>query len=115
MEYHQNGLHHGDILLCLQCSLTDKTLEAGKVYVLISDGKIITRRWKAMNGDKLIWTSDDPNYEQLELSSDAIQELWEVKGVYSTYLNPPKMLEEKVMILERKMEEFSKRLGNLKK
>ena len=115
MEYHQNGLHHGDILLCLQCSLTAKKLEEGKVYVLIADGKIIARRWKEKEGDKLIWISDDPNYEKLELSPDAIQELWEVKGVYSTYLNPPKMLEEKVMILERQMEEFEKQLRNLKK
>lgn len=113
MEYHQNGLHHGDILLCLKSNLPEVDPELEKVYVLVAEGKIITRRLKEIKKDSLICVSDDPNYEELHLPLDAILELWEVKGVYSTYLNPPKMLEEKVMILEKQMSEMQKQLHQM--
>ena len=49
MEYHQNGLHHGDILLCLQIDHAKKKPEKGKVYVLVADGRIVARRIKDLS------------------------------------------------------------------
>ncbi len=112
MEYHQNGLHHGDILLCLQHPL-DKQPDVGKVYVLITHGNVVTRRYAGQETGMLKWVSDDPNYEPMLLATEHIAELWEVKGVYSTYLNPPKMLEEKVMVLEKQMVEMQQQLHRL--
>jgi transcriptional regulator with XRE-family HTH domain len=112
MEYHQNGLHHGDILLCLQVDLATKPPEKSNVYVIVADGRIITRRLKNLDSAHMHFASDDPNYSDLEISTESILQLWEVKGAYSTYLNPPKMLDEKVMLLERQMEEVLKQLNN---
>ena len=58
--------------------------------------------------------SDDPNYPDLDFSIDEILQIWEVKGAYSTYLNAPKMLDEKVMLLERQMEEVFNKLKGAK-
>jgi transcriptional regulator with XRE-family HTH domain len=115
MEYHQNGLHHGDILLCLQVDLKSKKPEKGKVYLLVVGGRIVTRRLKDVDDNKLYLMSDDPNYHDLEFSLEEIMQIWEVKGAYSTYLNPPKMLDEKVMLLETQMEEVLKKMKGMKK
>lgn len=53
--------------------------------------------------DTLELKSDDPNYDLLSVSRVEIKEIWEVVGVYSTYLNPPKMLEERVMLIESQL------------
>lgn len=110
MEYHQNGLHHGDILLCQLTNLKSKTLDTGKVYTFVLGSTVLTRRLSTTNEKELVLSTDDPNYENLTVSKKSILELWEVKGVYSTYLNPPKMIEERVMLLEKKLEELVKKL-----
>ncbi|MFY0651946.1 MAG: LexA family transcriptional regulator [Cyclobacteriaceae bacterium] len=115
MEYHQNGLHHGDILLCRLSGIKDKKLENGKVYVLVGDGQIIVRRLKSLAKSQMTFSSDDPNYDELEIPHESIVEMWEVRGAYSTYLNPPKMIEEKVMLLEMQMADFQKQLKGLSK
>ena len=109
MEYNQQGMHHGDIMLCLQCDINSNALEVNKVYVLVLGKEIITRRLKSFDKKQFTFESDDPNYEAIQIEASAINELWEVKGNYSTYINPPKMLEEKVMLLEKRMKEMESR------
>ena len=102
MEYHQNGLHHGDILLCKRVK-KESTLQLHKIYTLVLSDKIITRRLKQSVKNELILISDDPNYETITIIRKDVIELWEVKGVYSTYLNAPKMIEERIMLLENRL------------
>ena len=108
MEYNQNGLHHGDILLCVQERGKPK---AGNVFVIIQKNEIVSRRLKAYKNKELTFISDDPNYPDLVMDSSDILELWYVKGVYSTYLNPPKMIENRVMLLEKRLEELEKKIN----
>ena len=103
MEYHQNGLHHGDILLCQRTKLDNNPSQSNKVYTVVLKNEIITRRLSSVKQNELILSSDDPNYELINLKIKDIIELWEVRGVYSTYLNPPKMIEERVMLLEKRL------------
>lgn len=110
MEYNQQGLHHGDIMLCLQSDLKSKSLEPNKVYVIILEKEIVSRRLKKVEKQQLVFESDDPNYEAITVEIKDISELWEVKGIYSTYINPPKMLEEKVMLLEKRLNELASRI-----
>lgn len=110
MEYNQQGMHHGDIMLCLQCDINANAIEVNKVYVLVLEKEIITRRLKSIDKKQFTFESDDPNYEVIDLEAKSIKELWEVKGNYSTYINPPKMLEEKVMLLEKRMNEMASKL-----
>ncbi len=110
MEYNQQGLHHGDIMLCLQCNKEENSLEPNKVYVIINENGITTKRLKSVAKKQLTFESDDPNYDAQSFTLNDIIELWEVKGIYSTYINPPKMLEEKVMLLEKRLDELARKL-----
>ena len=108
MEYNQQGLHHGDILLCQKAN--KNIIQTGKVYTVLTKSKIFTRRLYEVNDEIIRFQSDDPNYTVLEDKIEDIIELWEVKGVFSTYLEPPKMIEERVMLLEKRMAELEKKL-----
>ncbi len=115
MEYNQNGLHHGDILLCLHEPLQEFKPHIGNVYVIIRNEAIITRRLRSISGKNIVFASDDPNYPFITANSNEILELWAVKGAYSTYLHPPKMIENRVMLLENRLEELEKRVSGLGK
>lgn len=109
MEYNQQGLHHGDIMLGLLCDAKTQ-LELRKVYVIVIDEGIIVKRLRSLEKNQLTFESDDPNYDPIVLETKSVNELWEVKGNYSTYINPPKMLEEKVMLMEKRLDELESRL-----
>lgn len=105
MEYHQNGLHHGDILLCqLKSHDKPKKIAFSRTYLVVTGDFITTRRLAFVEDGVFEFTTDDPNYPPLELPVEKILELWEVKGVFSTYLNPPKLLDEKVLLLEKRLD-----------
>ncbi len=108
MEYHQQGLHHGDILMCHQ--LARKQLKAGQIVVVVTNQMLETHRVNEITKTHLKLGSDDPNYPELEIAHTDILECWEVKGVFSTYLNPPKVLEEKVMLMEKRLSELEKKV-----
>lgn len=114
MEYHQNGLHHGDILLCKRVK-KDAALQNHKIYTIVLSNKIITRRLKQSTKNEIVLISDDPNYEVISINIKNIKELWEVKGAYSTYLNPPKMIEERVMLLENRLANLEEQKLSTKK
>ena len=110
MEYNHNGLHHGDILLCYLIErLTNKSIKKGRVFVVVTRENIIIRRVTAV-GKQIEFSSDDPNYSSMYLDSNDILELWEVYGVYSTYLNPPSAVEARIMEIENDIREIKKRL-----
>lgn len=115
MEYHHNGLHHNDILLCLLYNNDGKLLTPGNVYVIVHQDGIFTKRLHSLNNGLLNFVSDDPNYAPIELTLKEIKELWLVKGVYSTYLNPPKFIDEKVMLLEKRLEDMEDRIKKIEK
>lgn len=108
MEYNQNGLHHGDILLCKEADL--KSLKPGKVYSVVTQESIITRRLLNSSYETLELTTDDPNYLMLSIDSNNVKEIWQVVGAFSTYLNPPKMIEERVMLIENQLKKLKERL-----
>ena len=110
MEYNHNGLHHGDILLCYQIEgLTRKKIEKGKVFVVVTKENIIIRRVTG-TGKQIEFSSDDPNYSSMYFDTGEILELWEVYGVYSTYLNPPSAVEARILEIENDIREIKKRL-----
>lgn len=112
MDYNQAGIHHGDLLLCKkEAEPSAATLMESHVYVLVTRDQVIVRRLKAMSANKMSMISDDPNYSDMEFDLDQdVQEVWEVKGRFSTYLNAPKALDEKVMLLEKTVADLATRL-----
>lgn len=115
MEYHQNGLHHGDILLTKKIDLRKPKFEVNRVYVIVMDSEILIRRLGSVDVKVMSLTADDPNYAAIKVDRTTILESWEVRGAYSTYLNPPKMMEEKLMLLEQRMSMMESEFQRMKK
>ena len=107
MEYHQQGLHHGDILIGLAVPLEAVDKVDGEVFVIVTKNEIIIKRG-FMRGDNLLLISDNPNYEKILLPVKELLEVWKVIAVYSRYINPPTRLAERILDLEKKMEELTK-------
>ena len=102
MDYNHRGLHPGDLLLCKRVEESAASSPiTGHLYVLVTKDQVIIRRLKS--------TRNGPGFD-LE---QELQEIWEVKGVYSTCLHPPEPIDEKVMLLEKAVADLSGRLARL--
>jgi len=109
MEVSRKGLLKGDILSCSPISLTDnKKLVKDGVYVIVAEEDIFVRRYDHAD-EQLYFRADNPNYETLQIARENIFELWKVMGFYSTVLKPPLFLEERVALLERKLNDLEQR------
>lgn len=107
MEYHQQGLHHGDILIGKKVELDQLQEMPGMLATLVTGEGIINRRVGKVGAKKLELITDDPNYDIMEIDLKQVLEAWKVEAVYSTYLNPPTLLEERVMKLEKMVEKLT--------
>lgn len=108
MEYHQQGLHHGDILIGKKVEVSDLYHLHGALVTLVTVDGIINKRIESADDKQLKLITDDPNYDAMVIDLEQILEAWKVEAVYSTYLNPPTILEERVMKLEKIVEELTK-------
>lgn len=108
MEYHQHGLHHGDILMCTQASADQ--IEINQILVIVTEKEITIRRVEFCDQNAIKLVSDDPNYPSVNVSQKEVLEFWRVRGKYSTYLNPPKLVEEKLLSLEKRLVALEKKL-----
>jgi len=114
MELHQNGLHHGDILLAKKVGQVDnKNLKKDQIYVVVGPELIQVRRLRS-KGKTLVFEGDNPNYPELVIEPSKILEIWEVIGAYTTYLDPPEMIGQRLMILEQKLETLAKKVEHTK-
>jgi|SRR6476661_626388 len=114
MLLHRQGLRHQDLVLCCRVDLARPALHNGRVYVFVTQGKILIRRLaeKLPDGKTLKLRADNPDYGSQDLELTQALEIWEVKGVYTTHLRPPALLDERVAALERKVESLLERLSD---
>lgn len=108
MEYHQQGLHHGDILVGEACDIDAVEGHLGCAISVVHKGDITTRRLTKVSNGSIYLSADDPNYPETEIALSDVFEIWLLKAVYSTYLNPPSLLEERVMRLEKLIQTMKK-------
>ncbi len=108
MEYHQQGLHHGDLLVGRSHSLENLENLVGKTVSIVHKESITTRRLRSFDISQITLITDDPNYPAMSIPKEDILEIWHIEAAYSTYLNPPTLLEERVLILEKTVEEIKK-------
>lgn len=111
MLLHRQGLRHQDIVLCSRVDKAKPRLKSGSVYVFVTPGKVLIRRLvERLDNDQLLkLRADNPDYGSQELELNQALEIWEVRGVFTTHLQAPALLDERVAELERKMEELLER------
>ncbi len=114
MLLHRQGLRHQDIVLCCRVNKARPSLQNGRVYVFVTQGKILIRRLaeRLPDGLTLKLRPDNPDYSSQDLELTQALEIWEVKGVFTTHLRAPALLDERVAALERRLEELAERLGD---
>jgi len=114
MEYHHNGIHHGDLLVAGKIVKIQKSkLSPEKIYITITPQSILVGRLKD-SPNSLIFQADDPHYEDRTYNLKDLLELWEVIGVYSTQLQPPQMIEERMMTLENQLTIMQQKIKSFK-
>ncbi|MEQ8241124.1 MAG: helix-turn-helix transcriptional regulator [Cyclobacteriaceae bacterium] len=113
MEYHQQGLHHGDILVGKRIELDSLHQYEKKIITVVNRENITTRRMVSHQEELLKLSADDPNYPELIIQNNDLIEIWSIESVYSKYLNPPSIVEERVLKLEKKMEEALQKISML--
>jgi transcriptional regulator with XRE-family HTH domain len=113
MLLHRQGLRHQDIVLCSRIDKAKPRLKTGNVYVFVTQSKILIRRLAERLEDNqlLRLRADNPDYGSQDLELNQALEIWEVRGVFTTHLRAPALLDERVAELERKVEELAERMG----
>ena len=108
MEYHQQGLHHGDLLI--GSALTSKYYSASqdKILTVVHKTGITTRRLEKVTKGEMVLVSDDPNYPKRNIATKEILEVWLIEAVYSTYLKSPTLIEERLLKLENDIQSLKK-------
>lgn len=113
MELNHKGLQKGDILSCSPVdSSAYSKVAPGNVYVLVNRKGIFVRRLKK-HGTTLAFEADNPAFDTLETALEDILELWKVEGFYSTYLEPPLLIEERLALLEKRMIDLENQVESL--
>jgi transcriptional regulator with XRE-family HTH domain len=112
MLLHRQGLRHQDIVLCSRIDKAKPNLQNGRVYVFVTQSKILIRRLaeRLADGQTIKLHADNPDYSSQDLELTQALEIWEVKGVFTTHLRAPALLDERVAALERKVEDLLERL-----
>jgi transcriptional regulator with XRE-family HTH domain len=111
MLLHRQGLRHQDIVLCCYVDKANLTLHNGRVYAFVTQSKILIRRLaeRLPDGQTLKLRADNPDYGSQVLKLIEVLEIWEVRGVFTTHLQAPALLDERVAELERKVEALLER------
>lgn len=112
MQLQQQGLRHQDIVLCCRVERPAPVLQVGQVYVFVTKSQLLVRRLaERLEQEVLKLRADNPDYPVQEFALDQALEIWQVRGVFTTHLRAPTMLEDRVAQLERQVAELLERLG----
>jgi transcriptional regulator with XRE-family HTH domain len=107
----QPTLRHQDVLLCCHIEKASPLLHRGRLYAFVTQSRLLVRRLSEQQpGGVLKLRADNPDYPIQDLALTDALEIWEVHGSFSTHLQAPALLEERVSQLERQLEEVLARL-----
>jgi transcriptional regulator with XRE-family HTH domain len=117
MQHRGQGISNGDILLGELADPKEyRNLTPGLVYVVVLQSSVVTRRLLEVSAKgKLKLKADNPDYNLLEIAAKDVLEIWEVRGVFSTKLKVPGLVDERLALLETTVQQLNQRLKNLEK
>ena len=105
MEHQNMGIHHGDTLICSPVDKNNRnSLKMNEIYLLVLEDKITVKRLIEMKGESLTLSSDNPHYQDDNINTDKIKELYQVAGVFTTKLYNPTLFKDRISILEDQMQ-----------
>lgn len=112
MHYLQGGIKSGDIINTVLVGREPGDLAIGKVYFAVDGGMFFIRRLRSAN-KVLDFVADNPDFPEIRIGLEEVEELWEVKGVYSQNLEKPGAIETKMYEFEKSLQELLLRVKKL--
>lgn len=114
MVVDQQGIHHGDFLLCQKVEPESEMDElVGTVLLAVTKDVIVVGRMD--KGDQIVLLPDNLNFKPVDIDNDSLIELWQVKSKMSQKLNSPKKMEEKVHSVEEQLKALMQRMESIEK
>ena len=107
MRYGGQGLFNRDILIGEKVDQLSTKLE-GEVVALVTKNSLVIRRVKQVNDTSALLQADDPTYEEMEIASEEVVEIWKGVASFAKQLKGPSLLEQRVMKLEEKLNSLGK-------
>ncbi|MGV3639491.1 MAG: helix-turn-helix domain-containing protein [Adhaeribacter sp.] len=112
----QPGICPGDILITEAVKKQASQVREGALYVVVTPAGIRAARLvRADREEVLSFRSDQPGDTGLDMEISQVLELWEIRGVYSTFLQPPALVEERLAWLEKTVRQLSLQLQEMVK
>jgi len=105
MQYGNQGLQHGDFLICQKKNAKHNPIE-GHLSVVVTNNEVTIRR-VSENESFYTLKCDDPGYEANRITKEELKELWIGVAVYSRNLSGPSNLEKRVIEIEKKLGKLS--------
>lgn len=108
-------IREGDLLVCsaIDTGRTDR-IEEGQVHVVVTNDGVHIRRVR-LQGKSLELFTNHPDYPPMHVAQSKVVELWRAQGVISYQLNVPSATEDRLVALERTVNELVKQMAALKK
>lgn len=109
-DMHDNfhGLNLGDLVFGKKMTAPYKFVK-GRLYVVVSSEKIWIRRANPRR-ESLELYPDNSNFNPVEMKQGAILETWEVVGYFTTKIDAPTLITERIMHLENQFDTLNARL-----
>ncbi|MBK0402597.1 LexA family transcriptional regulator [Adhaeribacter sp. BT258] len=117
MQYLETGIFPGDLLLGELVEPENYCdVIPGKVYVVVLQSSLLIRRLaEVVSGETLQFKADNPEYNLVTLPVKEVLEIWEVRGVFSSRLKAPALVEERLIVLEQVVQQLNDRIKALEK
>lgn len=103
MQFDNRGLLSGDIIVAVPFDAKAlKKDQQGFLFTIVTENGIFTRRL-GNAGKEQTWSCDNTNGKAIKTKTSDLLEVWEVVGVFSTNLQSPGNLEERLSLLEQQL------------
>jgi len=112
-DMHDNfhGLNLGDLILGKKMNVPYKFIK-GKLYIVITNDKIVIRRVRPLK-ENLELYPDNSNFNSIEIQKGEVIEAWEVMGYFSSKIEAPTLISERIINLENQFDALNQRLLKL--
>ncbi|MBW3128417.1 XRE family transcriptional regulator [Hymenobacter profundi] len=107
----QPTLRHQDVVLCCRVDKAVPVLHVGRLYAFVTQSRLLVRRLaERLPNDVLKLRADNRDYPAQDFALSQALEIWEIKAQFTTHLHTPTLLEDRVQVLERQVEELLARI-----
>jgi len=107
----QPTLRHQDVVLCCRVDKAVPVLHVGRLYAFVTQSRLLVRRLaERLPDDVLKLRADNRDYPAQDFALSQALEIWEIKAQFTTHLHTPTLLEDRVQVLERQVEELVTRI-----